>query len=99
MNLSEPNATADPHTPRSRPFLLRYLEVYSALWKNSVAREMSFKTTFLLWILVECLWFGLQLSFITVIYLHTDTVETWTKWQVILLVGASQFIQQIFHAF
>jgi ABC-2 type transport system permease protein len=34
-----------------------------------------------------------------VIYLHTDHIGDWTKWQVIMLVGASHFIQQIFQAF
>lgn len=77
----------------------RHATVYAALWRNSVAREMSFKSNFLLWIVVEFLWFGLQLGFIGVIYLHTDHIASWTKWQVILLVGASHFIQQIFQAF
>jgi ABC-2 type transport system permease protein len=58
-----------------------------------------FKGNFLLWIVVELLWFGLQLSFIGVLYLHTDNIGTWTKWQVVLLVGASHFIQQTFQAF
>jgi ABC-2 type transport system permease protein len=60
---------------------------------------MIFKSNFLLWIFVETLWFGLQLSFIGVLYLHTEQIGTWTKWQVVLLVGASHFIQQIFQAF
>jgi ABC-2 type transport system permease protein len=79
--------------------ITRYLSIYAALWKNSVAREMSFKSNFLLWILVELLWFGLQLSFISVLYLHTDHIGTWTKWQVVLLIGASHFIQQVYQAF
>jgi ABC-2 type transport system permease protein len=79
--------------------LRRYLSIYAALWKNSVTRETMFKGNFLLWIVVELLWFALQLSFIGVIYLHTDSIGTWTKWQVVLLVGASQFIQQIYQAF
>jgi len=79
--------------------LKRYLTIYAALWKNSVTREMSFKGNFLLWIIVELLWFGLQLSFIGVIYLQTSRVDTWTEWQVVLLVGTSQLIQQVFHAF
>lgn len=79
--------------------LKRYLTIYSALWKNSVTRETMFKGNFLLWILVEFLWFGLQLSFIGVLYLHTDNIGSWTKWQVVMLVGASHFIQQIFQAF
>lgn len=75
----------------------RYLGIYGALWRNSVVREMMFKSNFLMWIIVETLWFGLQLSFMTVIYSHTDHIATWTKWEVILLVGAAQFIQQMFH--
>jgi ABC-2 family transporter protein len=77
----------------------RYVGIYAALWKNSVMREMIFKSNFLLWIVVELLWFGLQLSFIGVLYLHTDHIGSWTKWQVVTLIGASHFIQQIFQAF
>ena len=40
----------------------RYLQIYAALWRNSVVREMGFKSNFILWIFVELLWFGLQLS-------------------------------------
>ena len=85
---------------RPRPStLVRYLGIYAALWKNSVTRETMFKGNFLLWILVEIIWFALQLCFIGVLFLHTDTIGSWTKWQVVLLVGASQFIQQIYQAF
>ena len=78
--------------------LRRYATIYVALWRNSVVREMGFTTNFLLWILVELLWFVLQLSFIGVIYLHTDHIASWTKWEVVMLVGASHFIQEIFQA-
>ena len=76
----------------------RYAAIYAALWRNSVVREMGFKSNFLLWIVVELLWFALQLCFIGVVYLHTDHIATWSKWQVVLLVGASHFIQQLFQA-
>ena len=82
-----------------RSLFARYLNIYFELWKNSVTREMIFKTNFVLWIVVEMLWFGLQLSFIGVLYLHTDHIGTWTKWQVVLLIGGSHFIQQMFQAF
>jgi ABC-2 type transport system permease protein len=77
----------------------RYLTIYAALWKNSVTRETMFKANFLLWIVVEFLWFGLQLAFISVLYLHTTQIGSWTKWQVVMLIGASHFIQQSFQAF
>lgn len=87
------------HASRFTFHVPRYLSIYAALWKNSVARELGFKTNFLLWILVELLWFALQLSFIAVLYLHTDHIGSWTKWQVVMLIGGSHFIQQIFQAF
>ncbi len=60
---------------------------------------MSFKGNFLLWIVVELLWFGLQLCFVAVLYSQTKAIGTWTQWQMVLLVGASNFIQQIYQAF
>jgi ABC-2 type transport system permease protein len=87
--------TAAPPPPR----LQRYAAIYSALIKNSLAREMAFKSNFLLWIVVELLWFALQVCFISVLYLHTDSIGTWTQWQVVMLIGASNFIQQVFQAF
>lgn len=92
-SVSEKSAGANALAP-----LARYLGLYAALWKNSVTREMGFKSNFLLWILVEMLWFALQLTFMAVIYSHTERIGTWTKWEVVLLVGAAHFIQQIFTA-
>jgi ABC-2 type transport system permease protein len=76
----------------------RYASIYTALWKNSLVREMQFKLNFLLWIVVELLWFALQLTFIAVIYSHTDHIGDWSKWQVVFLMGTSTFIQQLFSA-
>ena len=77
----------------------RYAGIYAALWRNSLTREMGFQINFLLWLFVEFLWFALQLGFNSVIYLHTDTIGDWTKWQVVMLIGASHFIQQLFQTF
>ena len=77
----------------------RYLTIYAALWKTSVTREMSFKGNFILWIVVELAWFGLQLCFVGVLFSQTRTIGTWTVWQVVLLTGASNFIQEVYQAF
>ena len=67
----EATGKANPGQPFQMNFK-RYLNLYDALWKNSVVREMSFKGNFILWILVEVLWFGLQLSFVTVVFSQTN---------------------------
>lgn len=77
----------------------RYPDLYASLWRNALTRELGFKANFLLWLVVEMVWFGLQLSFISVIYRHTESIGDWTRWQVVMLVGASHFIQQLFQAF
>src|SRR6202453_1059258 len=77
----------------------RYLGIYAALLRNSKTREMSFKGNFILWIIVELLWFGLQLSFVSVVFSQTQKIGTWSAWEVVLLTGASNFIQQIYQAF
>lgn len=79
--------------------LARYLSLYAAMWRNSVTREMSFKLNFVLWIVVELLWFALQLVFMSVLYSHTDSIAGWSKWEVVMLVGCANFIQQLFTAF
>ena len=79
------------------PLLTRYAGIYAALIRYSLIHEMQFKVNFLLWIVVEALWFGLQLAFMTVLYGHTDQIAGWSRWEVVLLVGCNQFIQQLFH--
>src|SRR5262245_25653530 len=96
---SSASTAATPAAPPAPAVLKRYAGIYAALWKNSVTRELMFKSNFLMWIVVELLWFALQLSFMSVLYLHTERIGSWTKWQVVLLIGASHLIQQLFQAF
>lgn len=75
--------------------LRRYVSLYVALCRISLVQEMMFKVNFSLWILVESLWFGLQLVFMGVLYEHTEQIGGWTRWEVIALSGASQFLMQL----
>src|SRR2546425_6321095 len=77
----------------------RYLEIYSIMLRNSLIREMSFKANFLLWMIVEVLWFLGQIVFFSIIFGQVDQIGDWTKWEVVLLVGTHQIIAQLFQAF
>jgi ABC-2 type transport system permease protein len=77
----------------------RYIEIYSIMLRNSLIREMSFKANFLLWMLVEVLWFLGQIVFFSIIFGNVDRIGDWTKWEVVLLVGTHQIIAQLFQAF
>ena len=97
--IQSPESNEAPRAARLVSCVTRYFTIYGALWRTSVARELSFKGNFLLWIAVELAWFGLQLCFVGVIFSQTKTVGTWTVWEVVLLTGASNFIQEIYQAF
>ena len=67
--------------------------------RNSLIREMSFKANFLLWMLVEVLWFVGQIVFFGIIFGSVNRIGDWSKWEVVLLVGTHQIIAQLFQAF
>lgn len=77
----------------------RYIEIYSIMLRNSLIREMSFKANFVLWMLVEVLWFCGQIVFFSIIFGNVDRIGDWTKWEVVLLIGTHQMISQLFQAF
>src|SRR5881628_3146489 len=77
----------------------RYIEIYSIMLRNSLIREMSFKANFLLWMIVEILWFCGQILFFSIIFGQVNRIGDWSKWEVVLLVGTHQIIAQLFQAF
>src|SRR5437899_11199446 len=77
----------------------RYIKIYSIMLRNSLIRELSFKANFLLWMVVEILWFCGQIVFFSIIFGNVDRIGDWTKWEVVLLVCTHQMIAQLFQAF
>ena len=77
----------------------RYIEIYSIMLRNSLIRDMSFKANFLLWMVVEVLWFCGQIVFFGIIFGNVDHIGDWTQWEVVLLIGTHQIIAQLFQAF
>jgi len=94
--------TVNPESPAPATSVLhfkRYLEIYWLMIRNSLIREMNFKANFVLWMLVEFLWFLGQIMFLEVLYGHVDSIGDWTKWECVLLIGTHQLTSQIFQAF
>lgn len=74
----------------------RYLKLAAALFRYSLSRELMFKANFLLWIVVEFSWFAIQLSLVEVIFSHVREIAGWSKYEMILLIGTSHAVQQLF---
>ena len=84
---------------KSIPRMRRYLAIWGIMLRNSLIRELSFKANFILWMIVEVLWFCGQIVFFGIIFGQVDRIGDWTKWEVILLIGTHQMIAQLFQAF
>src|SRR6476619_3075132 len=84
---------------RKDPTMRRYLEIWGIMLRNSLIRELSFKVNFLLWMIVEVLWFCGQIIFFSIIFGQVNEIGGWSKWEVILLIGTHQMIAQLFQAF
>src|SRR5271155_4291283 len=79
--------------------LARYAGIWLAQIRYSIVRELMFKSNFILWVIVDLAWFGLNLSFIQFLYLQVDSVAGWSKWEMVFLVTTNMLIQQIFYMF
>src|ERR1700753_3626958 len=79
--------------------LALYLRIWLAQIRYSAVREMMFKSNFILWIIVDLLWFGLNLCFVQFLYLQVDLVAGWSKWGMVLLVSTNYLVQQFFQMF
>jgi ABC-2 type transport system permease protein len=79
--------------------LRRYLKLFFLMMRNCLIREMQFKVNFLVRLLTELLWLGMQLIYVQVIYSQTKSIGGWTKWDMIVLLGTNHIITQLFEAF
>lgn len=77
----------------------QYLRIWLASVRYSLVRTMMFRFDTLLWASVELAWMFVNLLLIEVIYLHTDQVAGWTKYEMILLVGTAMLIQRLLMGF
>jgi hypothetical protein len=74
----------------------RYFRVFRVMVTNCLVREMQFKTNFVIRVLTEFLWLGMQWVFVEVLYGQTKAIGGWDKWQMIALLGTNYIISQAF---
>jgi len=79
--------------------LKRYSNLLFIMMKNCLIREMQFRANFLIRIVTEMLWLGMQLIFLQVIYGQTAELAGWNKWNMIALLGTIHIINQLFEGF
>src|SRR5436190_12663703 len=65
----------------------RYLRLWIALGRYGLAREMAFRSNFVVKISVEIIWLFILLAFYGVIFSKTDHVADWSRSQYLFFLG------------
>jgi len=77
----------------------QYFRIWLASIRYSLVRTMMFRFDTLLWASVELAWMAVNLLLIEVIYLHTDEIAGWSKYEMIMLIGTSMLLQRLLMGF
>lgn len=65
----------------------RYLRLYLALARYGLLRELTFRSNFLVKIVVEVMWLGILLIFYETVFRQTSMVADWNEMQFLFFIG------------
>lgn len=67
---------------------MRYLRLYLNFLRFSFSRAMEFRLDFFFRVVMDVLYYGMNIVFFKVLYRHTDSLAGWSEDQVMIFVGA-----------
>ena len=65
----------------------KYAKLLGQLGRYTLARELAFRSNFLVKVFVEALWLGILLAFYATVFGKTSLVAGWTQNQYLFFVG------------
>ncbi|AEC02699.1 ABC transporter permease [Parasphaerochaeta coccoides] len=77
----------------------RYFKILQVYFLGSVMNQMEYKANFFLGGLFELVWMVMYVIFINVIYFHTDSINGFDKYQMLLLIFQGGLIDAFFTMF
>src|SRR5438874_1095065 len=66
---------------------MRYLRLLGSFARFALAREMAFRSNFLVKVSVEVIWLGILLAFYKVVFAKTSTIAAWPQAEYLFFVG------------
>ena len=66
----------DRKTTMTRP---NYLRVFATFFRNSLVREMTFRSNFVVTVLTRAFWFAAQITLFEIIYRNVTHINDWTR--------------------
>jgi ABC-2 type transport system permease protein len=75
--------------------LLRYLRVYGYFIRFSVSRTLEFRLDFFFRVFMDLAYYGINIGFYQVIFLHTELLGGWTRDQTLVFMGGFLLVDAI----
>jgi ABC-2 type transport system permease protein len=76
--------------------IARHFRIFAALMRYGLARELSFRANFVVYVLTELLWLAMLVIFYEVVFGRTSAVGGWTREQMMVLIGTHFVVTRIF---
>lgn len=80
----------------------RYLAVFGTFARNSLVRDMTFRTNFIIEIISALAWMGMYLGFYILIFEYTGSIGKgtgWGKYQFFVFLATTLFVNSVVEAF
>ena len=72
-----------------------YLRVWWTFLRNSLVREMTFRSNFVITIVTRAFWFAAQLLLFEIIYKHVDAIRDWTRYEYFCFMATGMLINAL----
>jgi ABC-2 type transport system permease protein len=76
--------------------MIRYLRLYARFVEFSLMRAMEFRIDFFFRIIMDVIYYAINISFFEILFLHTPILGGWTEPQVLIFVSGYLLIDAIF---
>ncbi|TWT57306.1 hypothetical protein KOR42_06660 [Thalassoglobus neptunius] len=86
-----------PQPPQT--FRPNYLAVWGMFFRNSLIREMTFRSNFVIELVTRAFWFSAQLVLFDLIYRHVPTIQDWSREEYFAFMATGMLINALVEAF
>ena len=76
-----------------------YARVFLTFARNSLVRDMTFRTNFIIECISSLAWMGMNLAFYALVYKYTNAIGGWSQYQFFLFLATTMFVNSLVQAF
>lgn len=93
------NTAANQSGIRNPQSAIRYPQLLLTFARNSLIRDMTFRSNFIIEVLSSMSWMVMNLGFYTLIYQYTKSIGGWGQYQFFVFIATTMFVNSLVQAF